>query len=156
MLRQRDQSVVRRVAAGLTPESVAAGETVRFDPVSGLAMERIEPEASRAYAPSDDATALPPEALAGYDDIRDATLRRITYALAHPELAARYGLSRRRPWILLGGAPGVGKTTLARVIAGDLQRRTGRRCRIRKVNGAELLSPYVGETEERIRTLIRE
>ena len=37
-----------------------------------------------------------------------------------------------------------------------LQNETGKECRIRKVNGAELLSPYVGETEQRIKSLLRE
>ena len=156
LIRHRDQTLVVPAAATLSRESLKAGDTVRLDRISGIAMERVDTGESSRYGASDEATSLPPEAFAGYDDIRDGTLRRITHAVAHPELASRYGIRHRRPWILLGGPPGGGKTTLARVIAGVLQQQTGRACLIRKVNGAELLSPYVGETERRIRTLVRE
>ena len=156
VLRHRDQAIVTCAAANLTPANLATGETVRLDALSGFAMERVPPAETSPYAPEDEATSLSPEALAGYDDLRDEMLRKISYPVAHPAVAARYALCHRRPSILVGGPPGVGKTTLARVVAGELQRQTGRRCRIRKLNGAELTSPYVGETEQRIRAFMRE
>lgn len=156
VLRQRDQILVARAAARLSPENVEAGATVRIDPLSGFAMERVQLQERSPYAADDEATSLPVEALAGYDDIRDGKLRQISYAVAHSDVASTYGLGRQRPWILVGGPPGVGKTTFARVIAGVLQRETGRKCRVRRLNAAELLSPYVGETEQRIRTFVRE
>ncbi|MCC6473257.1 MAG: AAA family ATPase, partial [Burkholderiales bacterium] len=156
LVSHRDLKVVTRAAALLDPESVRPGDYVRIDPSSGFAMESVKPRDKSPYAPDDESTSLPPEALAGYDELRDGKLRQITYAVAHPGVASLYGLAQQRPWFLLGGPPGVGKTTFARVIAGVLQRQTGRQCRVRRLNGAELLSPYVGETEQRIRSFVRE
>lgn len=155
VVRHHDQESVVQAAAALSPENIHPGDSVCLDRRSRLALERIEPDTSARHVASEQATSLPPEAFAGFDDLRDGTLRRITYALAHPDVAATYGVDRQRPWILLGGPAGVGKTTFARVIAGVLTKRTGQACRIHKVNGAELLSPYVGETEQRIRSLLR-
>lgn len=156
VVRHHDRELIVRAAPALSPANVKRGDSVRLDCDSWLAMERIAADPNSQYAATAEATSLPPEALAGCDDIRDGVLRPTIYALANPQVAASYGQQEDRPWILLGGSPGTGKTTLARVLAGMLQQETGQRCMIRKVNGAELLSSYVGESEQRITSLLRE
>lgn len=156
LIRHRDQSIVVQAAAALTQANAKPGDSVRLDRMSGLAVERVDKDEIRRYGATEQATSLPPEALAGYDDIRDDVLRQVTYCIVHPQTAALYGIEHEHPWILLSGPPGNGKTTAARVIGGEIQRLTARNCRILKVNGGELQSPYVGETEARIKAVLNE
>lgn len=156
VVRDRDQELVVRAADGLDLDALAPGDNVRLDPQTLMARERIERGEARRHLASELATDLPVEAFAGYEHIRGPALQRIIYVIAHPEAASAYGLVAGSDRILLAGPPGCGKTTFARTIAAALHRHTGGRCRIVRVNGAELFSPWVGSTEQNIRALFRD
>lgn len=156
MVRQHDREFAMRVAADLSAVTVKAGDLMLIDRDAGFVLERLSANPNHRYASTDQATCLPPEALAGCDNIRNSVLRRVIYPAIHPEIAELYSVQARRPWILLGGPSGTGKSTFARVIAGALQEETGKHCKIWTVNGAGFASPYVGETEQRIKAVVRE
>ncbi|KAI9481244.1 MAG: P-loop containing nucleoside triphosphate hydrolase protein [Benjaminiella poitrasii] len=69
--------------------------------------------------------------------------------LQNPELFLKYGLKPPRG-VLLFGPPGTGKTLIARAVA----RETGAHAII--VNGAEIISKFYGETEQKLRDLFDE
>ena len=107
VVRHHDRELVVRVAAGLSKESMNPGDRVRLDPDIWFAMECMGATPNAECVATE--KGLAPEALAGCDDIRDGVLRRITYAVAHPEVAATFGLQAQRPWLLLSGHPAMEK-----------------------------------------------
>ncbi|MGC9150123.1 MAG: AAA family ATPase, partial [Candidatus Micrarchaeia archaeon] len=66
-----------------------------------------------------------------------------------PELFEKMGI-RPVKGVLLVGAPGTGKTLLARAVATESE------ANFISINGPELVSKYVGESEERLREVFRE
>lgn len=90
----------------------------------------------------------------GWDDVGGlaevkARLRAVfEWPLAHPELFAAAAV-RPTKGILLHGPPGCGKTLLARAMASE----SG--VNFVSIKGPELLSMYVGESEERVRDIFR-
>jgi len=73
-------------------------------------------------------------------------LRQMQLMLEKPELARELGVEPPTG-ILLKGAPGTGKTTIARVLAHEA------RCRFYAITPAEINQMYVGESEKRVRDL---
>jgi transitional endoplasmic reticulum ATPase len=69
--------------------------------------------------------------------------------LRHPELFERLGIEPPKG-VLLYGPPGCGKTLLARAVATESE------ANFISINGPELVSKYVGESEERLREVFRE
>ncbi|MEM3369913.1 MAG: CDC48 family AAA ATPase [Candidatus Micrarchaeia archaeon] len=69
--------------------------------------------------------------------------------LRHPELFERLGIEAPKG-VLIHGSPGTGKTLLAKAVANESD------ANFIYVGGPELISKYVGESEERLRQLFRE
>jgi transitional endoplasmic reticulum ATPase len=82
----------------------------------------------------------------GIDAQRRDVEELVSYPLLHHKKFAKLGV-RPPKGVLLYGPPGVGKTLLARVVASECN------CNLITVNGPELLSPYVGQSEARLREL---
>jgi len=86
--------------------------------------------------------------IGGLDEIKARLQSVFEWPLRHPELF-RAAAVRPTRGILLHGPPGCGKTLLARAVAKE----SG--VNFISIKGPELLSMYVGETEERLRGIFR-
>jgi transitional endoplasmic reticulum ATPase len=73
-------------------------------------------------------------------------LQQVQRLIEDPELARNFGIDPPSG-LLLGGPPGTGKTTIARVLAAEA------RCSFYSVSAADLTSKWVGESERRVQTL---
>lgn len=69
--------------------------------------------------------------------------------IRYPELFERLGIDPPKG-VLLFGAPGTGKTLLAKAVANESD------AHFINISGPELVSKYVGESEERLRAIFRE
>lgn len=88
----------------------------------------------------------PFEAVGGLDEVLHNVRQLLDIPLREPWLFARYGLPTSKG-LLLYGPPGTGKTLIARSVARSAA------ARLFVVNGAEVLSKFVGDTEERLREI---
>ncbi len=73
-------------------------------------------------------------------------LRQMQLMLEKPDLAHELGI-QTPTGILLRGAPGTGKTTIARILANEA------RCRFFSITPADINQMYVGESEKRVKEL---
>lgn len=154
VITDRGVESVLTVAAALQNETIRKGDLVRVDRQVDMAVEKIDLNEGDVASTLSEIEHTPLEALAGLDDFREQMLKRVIYAILHPEEAARFCIPPGNR-ILLVGPPGVGKTLTMKVIASALNDATGRRCRLASVNGANLNGSYVGESERAVRRLFR-
>jgi len=82
-------------------------------------------------------------------ELMDIFRRAFTSRRFPPAVLKKYGVSAVKG-LLLYGPPGTGKTLIARQLATALKAKE-----YKKVNGPEILSKYVGESEENVRKLFQ-
>jgi len=82
----------------------------------------------------------------GLADVKRSLREAVEWPLAYPDVLDAAGLESGQG-VLLYGPPGTGKTLLARVVASESD------CNLLSVDGPELLSKWVGESERRVREL---
>jgi len=73
----------------------------------------------------------------------------VEYPIRYPELFERLGIEPPKG-VLLYGAPGTGKTLLAKAVANESD------AHFISISGPELVSKFVGESEEKLRELFKE
>ncbi|XP_069767454.1 ATPase family gene 2 protein homolog B isoform X1 [Narcine bancroftii] len=87
--------------------------------------------------------------IGGLDQVKLKIRQSIEWPLKFPEAFVRMGVRPSRG-ILLYGPPGCAKTTLVKAIASSC------RCSLLSVSGAELFSPFVGDSEKALAKVFRQ
>ena len=89
------------------------------------------------------------EDIGGLKDEVQKVREMIELPLRHPELFERLGIEAPKG-VLIYGAPGGGKTLLAKAVANESE------AHFITINGPEIVSKYVGEAEERLRNIFQD
>ena len=110
------------------------------------AMKEVEPSALREIYV--EVPELGWDEVGGLEEVKDRLKESIDWPLTKPELFEHFGINAPRG-ILLFGAPGTGKTLLARAIASEAE------ANFITVKGPELFSKWVGESEKAIREVFK-
>lgn len=153
VITDRDTDVVVLVADSVRDAQLKPGDIVRWDRQAMIVLEKLEPAEDTADGIFEQIGSITCAQLAGHDALRDRAITRFVLSITNPSLAERYAIKTNNR-LLLTGPPGCGKTTLMRDIAAAISRSSGRECRVAIINGAELYSPYVGQTEANIKRQI--
>jgi hypothetical protein len=152
-LRARDEEWLVDAVADLDLATLRPGDRVRWHRAAGLAIERCEQSEAAPFL-IDEVPDLSLAAVGGDGRTVTRLLDVLSGSLLEPARAQRYGLDGRNS-VLLEGPPGTGKTLITRVVAAEIGRRSGKRCRLAVVNPGAWESPWVGETEANMRAVFR-
>lgn len=113
------------------------------------ALKTVRPSCLRSSLGRTDLSPVSWEQIGGLDEIKLKLRQSIEWPMMYPEAFVRLGLCRPRG-VLLYGPPGCAKTTLVRAAA------TSSHCAFLSVSGADLYSPYVGDSEKALAQLFRQ
>ena len=153
VVKSRDEILIVMPAATLNLDDLTIGDRVLWDRKTFVAYEKTDRSETEEFLHCEipDATR---DMVGGQQANLDELLATLTVFLADPDKAQRYGIHGRRS-ILLVGPPGCGKTMMARVAAAEVSRISGRKCRFFVIPPSAWESPFVGETQQRIRSCFR-
>ncbi|XP_068179444.1 ATPase family gene 2 protein homolog B [Antennarius striatus] len=110
------------------------------------ALKSVQPSCLRSSLGRTELSPLSWEQIGGLEDVKLKLRQSIEWPMRYPEAFSRLGLCRPRG-VLLYGPPGCAKTTLVRAAA------TSSHCAFLSVSGADLYSPYVGDSEKALTQL---
>ena len=127
------------------PPEVLEKMEVRMDDFKE-AIKDVEPAALREIYV--EIPAVTWEEVGGLDEVKDRLKESVEWPLTQPELFEHFGIKPPRG-IVLFGAPGTGKTLLAKAIANEAQ------ANFISIKGPELISKWVGESERAIREIFK-
>ncbi|KAK2853777.1 hypothetical protein Q5P01_006438 [Channa striata] len=113
------------------------------------ALKLVRPSCLRGSLGKTDLSLISWDQIGGLDEVKLKLRQSIEWPMKYPEAFVRLGLSRPRG-VLLYGPPGCAKTTLVRAAA------TSSHCAFLSVSGADLYSPYVGDSEKALAQLFHQ
>lgn len=113
------------------------------------ALKSVCPSCLRSSLGRTDLSPVSWEQIGGLDEVKLRLRQSIEWPMRYPEAFVRLGLCRPHG-VLLYGPPGCAKTTLVRAAA------TSSHCAFLSVSGADLYSPYVGDSEKALAQLFRQ
>lgn len=148
-----DQVIVR-LAGPLLGETLKEGDRLLFEPKTAFAYKRL-PKIEGAEVELEEVPDIAYSDIGGLarqvEQIRDA----IELPYLHKDLFADYDLKPPKG-VLLYGAPGCGKTLIAKAVANSLAKQSGAaQSFFLNIKGPELLNKWVGETERHIRLVFQ-
>ncbi|NXF02193.1 SPA5L protein, partial [Smithornis capensis] len=113
------------------------------------AFKKIQPSSFRSTVGLTECKAVTWEQIGGLEDVKLKLKQSIKWPMKFPQAFARMGLSHPKG-ILLYGPSGCAKTTLVKAVA------TSCHCSFLSVSGADLFSPYVGDSEKILSQVFRQ
>ncbi|KAI8641023.1 P-loop containing nucleoside triphosphate hydrolase protein [Parasitella parasitica] len=140
MCREAAMSAVQRASKEKDPKVIVG--MVDFK----LAFAAIGPSMTRGFQVQVDQMKW--DDVGGLEDVKKRLKQAVEWPLLYKESFHRLGLKPPRG-ILLYGPPGCSKTTLVKVIASSAN------VSFLSINGAQLYSPFVGDSEKAVRTIFQ-
>ncbi|NXC33969.1 SPA5L protein, partial [Campylorhamphus procurvoides] len=113
------------------------------------AFKKIQPSSFRSAVGLTECKPVTWEQIGGLEDVKLKLKQSIEWPLKFPQAFSRMGLSHPKG-ILLYGPSGCAKTTLVKAVA------TSCHCSFLSVSGADLFSPYVGDSEKILSQVFRQ